>query len=463
MGTLGPGATNLVTGVAQAFLDRSPVLAFSGQLPVDRFELTTHQKLDLRSLFAPITKWQARVSAANAGGVTERALRLAMRARRGPVFLEVPSDVPRQESGASDDMEYATAPQMWNAIDVDAAGQAAQRLRLSKRPLILVGMDANDDVTSTRLLALAEEWSIPVIDSPKSKGVFREDHPLFIGTIEMLGTAKLYDLIASCDLILMIGFDPVEFDRDWTAQAKVLHIGPLPNDDRYYPSAVEVIGPVHEAIDAIRSLCGSGEAKWAAGEVKTIREEFRAFVRPRRSGLTAQQVLAAMRAALPEDAIATCDVGFNKAVTGQCWTAYSPKTFFMSNGLSSMGYGLPAALGLQLLDRKRKVACVIGDGGFAMTMAELETATRMDLAVITVVLADAALSQIKAGQERKGYLAVGTTFRGLDYRALAQGFGVPGYEVTTEADCREALAAARDAKTPTLIAAHVDPTAYDLG
>jgi acetolactate synthase-1/2/3 large subunit len=352
---------------------------------------------------------------------------------------------------------------MWKAIDVDAAGQAAQRLRLSKRPLILVGMDANDDVTSTRLLALAEEWSIPVIDSPKSKGVFREDHPLFIGTIEMLGTAKLYDLIAGCDLVLMIGFDPVEFDRDWTAHAKVVHIGPLPNDDRYYPSAVEVIGPVHEAIDAIRSLCGPGEAKWAASEVKTIRDVFRAFVRPRGSGLTAQQVLAVLRAALPEDAIATCDVGFNKAVTGQCWTAYSPKTFFLSNGLSSMGYGLPAALGLQLLDRKRKVACVLGDGGFAMSMAELETATRMDLPVITVVLADAALSQIKAGQERKGYPAVGTTFRGLDYAALAQGFGVSGYEVTTEADCREALAAAREAKTPTLIAAHVDPTAYDLG
>jgi acetolactate synthase-1/2/3 large subunit len=465
VGTLGPGATNLVTGVAQSFLDRSPVLAFTGQLPTERFDITTHQKLDLRSLFAPITKWQARISPANAGAATDRALRVALRPRRGPVYLEVPSDVPRQDARAdqADDGEYAVQQQLWNAIDVDAAGAAARRLRESKRPLILVGMDANDAVIAPRLRVLAEEWSLPVIDSPKSKGVFREDHPLFLGTIEGLGTAKLYELVKSSDLVLMIGFDPVEFDRDWKSSAKVIHIGPLPNDDRYYRATVEVVGPVNEAIDAIRSLAGSGQAKWAPADVKRLRDDFRAFVSPKRRGLTSQQVLALLRAALPEDAIATCDVGYNKAVTGQCWVAYAPKTFFMSNGLSSMGYGLPAAIGLQLLHRERKVACVLGDGGFAMSMAELETAVRLELPVIAVVLADDALSQIKASQERKGFPSVGTTFRGFDFVSLARGFGVSGHDVTTEAECRDAFAAARNAKVPTLIAAHVDPTAYALG
>ncbi len=465
VGTLGPGATNLVTGVAQSFLDRSPVLAFTGQLPTERFDITTHQKLDLRSLFAPITKWQARISPANAGSATDRALRVALRPRRGPVYLEVPSDVPRQDARAdqADDGENAVQQQLWNVIDADAAGAAARRLRESKRPVILVGMDANDAVIAARLRVLVEEWSIPVIDSPKSKGVFREDHPLFLGTIEGLGTAKLYELIKTCDLVLMIGFDPVEFDRDWTASAKVIHIGPLPNDDRYYRATVEVVGPVHEAIDAIRSLSGPGATKWAPTGVKKLRDEFRAFVSPRRPRLTSQQVLAALRVALPEDAIATCDVGYNKAVTGQCWTAYAPKTFFMSNGLSSMGYGLPAAIGLQLLHRERKVACVLGDGGFAMSMAELETAVRMELPVIVVVLADDALSQIKASQERKGFPVIGTTFRGFDYVALARGFGASGYDVTTQSECREVFAAARDAKAPTLIAAHVDPSAYTLG
>lgn len=464
--TLGPGATNLVTGVAQAWLDRSPVIALTGQLPDDRFDITTHQKLDLRAVYAPITKWQAHVSATNAGDVVDRALRVALRPRRGPVYLEVPSDVPRQDAPARASPvghSHAMPPELTPAIDVGPAGAAAQLLTRSARPLILAGMDANDDVTSARLLAFAEEWSIPVIDSPKSKGVFREDHPLFLGTIEMLGTAKLFELIDTADLVLMVGLDPVELDRDWTADAKLIHLDTVPNDDRYFHESVEVIGPIHEAIDAIRSLCGTGHAKWPAEEVRRWRDDFRAFVSPRRDGLTAQRVLAAIRDALPEDAIATCDVGYNKAVTGQCWTAYAPKTFFMSNGLSSMGYGLPAAIGLKLVHPDRPVVCVLGDGGFAMTMAELETAARLGLGVIVVVLADDALSQIKAGQERRGYPVTGTTFGSLDYVALARGFGAAGYDVTSEAECRRAIAAARDARGPSLIAAHVDASAYQLG
>lgn len=460
--TLGPGATNLVTGIAQAYLDRSAVIAFTGQLPMSRYEIVTHQKLDLRALFAPITKWQARVSTENAGDVIERALRVALSERRGPVHLEVPSDVPRQDATRPLPHRPLPATRM-PAIDAGAAGQAAARLVRSERPLILVGMDANDDVARSRVVALAEEWSVPVMDSPKAKGAFPEDHPLFIGTIEMLGTATLYEEVERADLVLMIGLDPVELDRDWPAGPEVVHIGPLPNDDGHYRASVEVVGPPNEAIDAIRSLAGTPRPKRTREDIAQLRSSFRAFVSPARARLTAQGVLAAMRAVLPDDTIATCDVGYNKAVTGQCWTARHPKTFFMSNGLSSMGYALPAAIGLKLAHREVPVVAVAGDGGFAMTMAEMETAARLGLAVIVVVLADDALSQIKAGQERKGYPATGTTFGPLDYASLARGFGASGYEVTTEAECRAALHDARSARKPVLIAAHVDPTAYQLG
>ena len=464
--TLGPGATNVVTGVAQAYLDRAPLIAFTGQLPADRFEITTHQKLDLRALFAPITKWQASLTPHNAEDVIDRPLRETVRPRRGPVYIEVPSDVPRLVTHRRIDPRIRhvppRTPERSAVVDRDHARRAAYLLCRARRPVMLVGMDANDETAAPALRNFAEEWRIPVIVSPKAKGVFREDHPLFIGTIEMLGTAKLFEYIDGSDLVLMIGFDPVEFDRDWTAAADVVHIGPLPNDDRYYNSAAELVGPLGESISALRALAGGPEATRAEDEVRSFRESFRAFVTPKRDGLTSQQVLAELRAALPEGALVTCDVGFNKAVTGQCLPMYEPKTFFMSNGLSSMGYGLPAALGLKMLHREREVACVLGDGGFAMVMAELETAVRQKLGVTVIVLADDALSQIKAAQERKGYQATGTTFGGLDYVALAKGFGITGREVRTVAECRAALRD-RPADAPVLIAAHVDPSAYQLG
>ena len=459
LATLGPGATNLVTGVAHAYLDRAPVLALSGQLPAERYEIATHQRLDLRHLFAPVTKWQATVSSANAAAVMERALRVAQRPRRGPVYLEVPSDVSKQDTIDVALPRFATEPV--SAIDEDAIRTAAARLRGSERPLLLVGMDANEDAVVGPLRRLAEAWSAPVMLSPKAKGIFREDHPLFLGTIEGLGTAYLYDYIDTCDLVLMVGFDPVEFDRDWTARARIVHIGVVPNDDRYYGSEVEVVGPIDATLERLRAATDP-QPKLALDEVRAFRDAFAARVRPSSAGLTPQQVLAELRAVLPEDALVTCDVGYNKAVSVQCWPSLRPRTFFLSNGLSSMGYGLPAALALKMVEPDRQVACVLGDGGFAMSMSEVETGVRRGLGVRIVVLVDDALSQIRAGQERNGYPVTGTTFGPIDYAKLGAAFGIEARTVTTLAECREAFRTApRD--RPTLVAARIDPNAYRIG
>lgn len=460
LGTLGPGATNLVTGVAHAYLDRSPVIAMSGQLPADRFDMSTHQKLDLSSIFSPITKWHARVTARNVAPVMARALRVATRHRPGPVYVEVPSDVSRLE--ARDGAFQETRIEIGHRFDLEQGAHAAALLRTSRRPIILAGLDALRGEASAQLRQFAEQWTIPVMVSPKAKGVFREDHPLFLGTIEMLGTPKLFEYIDGCDLVIMVGFEPVEFDREWSARARIIHIGPLENDDLYYPADSEIVGPVACGVELLLEAAGSPQPKHRSEDVARFRSEFWSYVNPTRSSMTAQQVLAELRQALPEHAVVTCDVGYNKAVTGQCWPVYRPKTFYMSNGLSSMGYGLPAALGLQLLNPGTPVACVLGDGGFAMLMAELETAVRCHLPVLIVVLADEALSQIRLGQERKGVPTTGTTFGPLDYVALARAFGARAREVNTTAECREAFAWARNADTPTIVAAHIDPSAYLL-
>ncbi|MHB8630959.1 MAG: thiamine pyrophosphate-binding protein [Candidatus Limnocylindria bacterium] len=456
LATLGPGATNLVTGVAHAYLDRAPIIALAGQLPADRYEIVTHQKLDLRALFAPITKWQARLTAATAAAVTDRALRVAMRPRQGPVFLEVPSDVPAQDAVAlAADVEDAPSGGVADPRSVEAA---TALLRDSTRPVLLAGLDALDPAVTLPLRAFVEAWGIPVILSPKAKGLLRDDHPLYVGAIEGLGSATLYEWIAGRDLVLMVGLDPVELDRDWSAPAPVVHAGPLPNDDGYYRSAVEVIGSMPAVLEALTAAARPKDHP----DATRFREEFRGYVRPRRDGLMPQDVLGALRAALPDDALVSCDVGSNKSVAVQCWPTYAPRTFFVSNGLSSMGYGLPAAIGLKLAHPERSVACILGDGGFAMSLAELETAARLGLALTVVVLADEALQQIKAGQERKGFAITGTTFGALDYRSLAAAFGADGVEARTIDECRAAFRDAARSARVTLVAAHVDPSGYRL-
>src|SRR5207253_2963301 len=190
--------------------------------------------------------------------------------RQGPVFLEVPSDVPLQEAAdAPNDPGEAVVPA---ALDPRALDSALARLRTSARPVLLAGLDALDAANAEPLRRFAEAWGIPVILSPKTKGLLRDDHPLCVGTIEGLGSAKLYEWIAGRDLVVMVGFDPVEFDRDWTAPAPVIHVSPLPNEDRHYAAAIELVGPVAAALEALAAPARPLDAADAA----RFRDEFRA-------------------------------------------------------------------------------------------------------------------------------------------------------------------------------------------
>jgi acetolactate synthase-1/2/3 large subunit len=459
--TLGPGATNLVTGMAQSQLDRSPVIALTGQLPSSRYDIVTHQKLDLGAVFAPVTKWHARVQPDNVSAVAARAVRVATRHRPGPVHLEVASDVSGRE--ATDARSFTTdAPDAPGGVSPTAVAAAADALLASQRPVLLVGLDALSDAVVEPLLDLSESWSIPTIVAPKAKGVIPEDHPLFLGTIEMLGTSRLFDLLDDCDVVVMVGMDPVEFDRDWTATAAVVHVGPLPNDDLYFDAAIEVVGPVDEAVAAIRDALGNASPIWDPDEISGLRSSFLEFINPPVDGLAAQEVLRRLRIELDRDALVTCDVGQNKSVTGQCWPAYSPRTFFMSNGISSMGYGLPAAMALKLAAPDRQVACILGDGGFGMYLGELETAVRERLGIVIMVLADAELTQIRMNQSRRGFESTGTTFTSIDYVGLARSLGADGREVSTAQASTDAIRWAIGRDLPTVIAARIDSRCYEL-
>ena len=255
LGTIGPGGTNLVTGVAHAQLDRAPMIAMAAQLPHDRFPLCTHQKIDLLHLFTPITKWAASITPANADAVVVKAVRTSLQERPGPVFLQIAPDVSNQPIDVVIDRPYAKEIRP-RGPSPESMSQAAQLFQGARRPLVLAGLDALRAGAWKSLRDLSEAFILPVMVGPKAKGIFPEDHPHFVGTLEMLGTQKLYDFIDECDLLLMAGFDPVELDRDWTARAQIINFGPVINEEQYYPSSIDVVGPVGESLEAFNAALG---------------------------------------------------------------------------------------------------------------------------------------------------------------------------------------------------------------
>lgn len=461
IGTLGPGATNMVTGVAHAYLDRSPLIAMTAQLPDDRYPMVTHQKLDLLALYAPITKWASSMTPLNAEAVLAKAVRVATAERPGPVYLQVPADVAGQPAVDAPFDRFHTETVQATGFDPAALESAARRLRSASRPLILAGTDALRGKASAAVRALAEATGVPVMVGPKAKGVFPEDHPLFIGTVEMLGFRYLFDVIDTCDVVVMAGFDAVELDADWKAKSAIIHFGALANDELYFPSQIDVVGPVAPALEAFRSAVGPMRG-WDPPEVQRVKADFHRFLHPDLPGLLPQRVLEVLREVSPRSLMLSCDTGSNKAVTGQMWRALEPNAFLMSNGISTMGYGLPAAMGMKLAHPDRPVATVVGDGGLGMCLGELETVARLKMDITVIVLVDEALDMITRNQERKGYATLSTEITSPDYVGLAKAFGGWGVEADSPESLQKALSESLRRPGLNLVAARINRQAYKL-
>ncbi len=443
--TIGPGASNLLSGVANAFLDRAPLIAVTGQLASCLQNNATHQRMETGRVYAPVVKWSAQVYPETPHFTAVKAWRLSQAGPQGPVHLEVGSDVAANEATAEPWTEPNPHTYEGHEFGKGDLEMAAALISRSDRPVILAGLGFLRTARSRRVRAcralrkFAEAFGLPVVLAPKAKGVFPEDHPLYAGVIDMLGGEQVAGFIRRADLIIAAGFDVVELIKPWGFTAPVLHIDARPNVDWYYPSEVEVAGDLASAIEELAqelSHYAAWRNGWEPGAALNSRRElldlitggqgadFLRAVRgsvspgapaaaaPGASGraLAGWEVVLTARSALPRNAVATCDVGAHKLLAGQLWEAYAPGTFFMSNGLSSMGYGLPAAAAAKLAHPETPAVAFLGDGGFGMYLGEIETLVRERLAPIVIVLNDGALSLIKINQERRGYPTVGVDF-----------------------------------------------------
>lgn len=463
LSTLGPGSTNLVNAVAGAWLDRVPMLAISGQIESKREPFFTHQVVDHERLFAPVCKWATTIQPHTAAAVLRKAVRVAMAERPGSVHMTLASDVVgAQAIDAEIRLPPLVARQFPLAFAADeAAADAVGRIRAARRPVILAGIAAVRGDASASLARVAEALGCPVVVAPMAKGVLAEDHPLYAGTLDMACNAFMWKFLAGCDLLIAAGFDAVELIKPWNLKVPTIHVDSTPNTDQIYAAELELVGPIAAILDAIAAGCG-GAARWTAAEVAAHRKALMAsYYEGRVAGrLNPTDVIDVVRRASPRDTIATADVGSHKLLVGQGWTTYEPRCMLMTNGLSSMGFSLPAAIAAKLVHPKRPVVCFTGDGGLAMVQGELRLASSLKLDPLVIVFCDNSLNRIELKQIQRKYPSWGTLIDPTDMVKLAQSMGCEGETVDSAAALERVLAERRPSDRPLVIGAQIDAAQY---
>jgi acetolactate synthase-1/2/3 large subunit len=472
-------------GIAHAYLDRSPVLLITAQTDPKLISKHTHQVLDLQAVFRPVTKFTASLapesaSEANAANETiDHALAVMRSGRPGPVHLSIPAVYATRE--AVDD-NAARGLSAGISIKENDFVRATEILAKSHRPVIIVGLGLEPDRPYPQLRGLAEHLHAPAIDLPKAKGALPSDHPLFVGTLGLTMTDPAYEILDSSDCILAIGFDPVELVKPWSQPQPLIWISHWENDDPRIQASCELTGNIKGILDALLDATPEVDKDWGETRVSAWREAHHAQPDPStslddhslRSGrrpapnrtstgsvhrIFPADVLDSLRANTPPETIVTTDVGSHKIFTCLHWKALKPNTFFVSNGLSSMGFGLTSAIAAARLTREPTL-CITGDAGLAMMMGELALLIEHDLPVIVVVMNDSALDLIRFAQKRKNLQVFGTEFANPDYEKIAAGYALSFARITNRNECDHAVKSAVASRKPTLLEVMVDPAGY---
>ena len=458
MSTRGPGATNMVNGVAHAFLDRAPLIAITDAYSRPTYEIGLRQRINQLAIYEPIVKWSTTIDAKTVRQQVRRAMRTATGEPPGPVHFELPQSETTRE--ASDYL--AEPPLIANRIspgpDHAALKPALDALRRARRPILLAGLGVFWSKASDEFVKFAERIGAPVLTTSKCKGAIAEDHPLRAGCI--IGGVIEKELVSQADLIITVGLDAVELQpKPWPYKVPVLSLASTPSLDAFVPADPEIVAELKPLLAALAELVPEG-SHWGAKAAKTFRQQVTDALNTPSNGLSPQRAMEVARAVLPRNTIATCDAGASRLLVVQKWEAYGPREFLTSNGLGSMGYAVPGALGARLAFPDRPVVAFTGDGGMMMALAELQTAQREKLPIIVLVLDDEEIGLIRVKQEIKGIAPHGVHIGGIDWEKLGQAFGADAIVVDTEQGLSNALGAALKSNGTTVIAARIDGSGY---
>jgi acetolactate synthase-1/2/3 large subunit len=461
-GTFGPGATNLATGVGEALLDRSPVIAFTDEMPEPMRGRTTQMGIDHQALFKPLTKKTTRLRADAVKSILFDAGRVALEGRPGPVHVGLP--VGMSAEIASIENVAFVPPEPPVPAGTALLQKAAQAFAKAKKPVLAIGLGAVQARAQKEIRALAEKHKIPVLLTPMAKGMLDENHPCYAGVVFHALSNIVGETHQQADLVVAIGYDPVEFNYEsWMPKQAPLvsfDIEPADIDRDAYTLAVDAVGDIKASLNALLALPPIPN-DWDLGAMAERRAAMFKKMKPSGTTFGPKAALAVLRDVLSDDGIMTCDVGAHTHLIGQLWRTPAPGLQLMTNGWSTMGFGIPAAIAAKLVHPKKQVCAVIGDGGFLMTAGELATAVRCDANIVVVLLTDNDLALIRIKQEKKGNPIYGTPVRGKGTIGSDNIFGVPVRTTHDPSEFRKALQWAFASNSPAIVEAIIDSREYD--
>jgi acetolactate synthase-1/2/3 large subunit len=433
LSTLGPGVTNFVTSAAYAQLGAMPVLMISGQKPIKKSKQGQFQIIDVVEMMRPLTKFTKQIVHGNNIPVLVReAMRLAREERPGAVHLELPEDIAAEECDTKPyDQVYFRRPQ----ADGKTIDKACEMIQQAKMPLILIGAGANRNRTSEALKKLIDKTGLYFFDTQMGKGVVDERVPTFLGTAALSAEDYLHCAIDRADLIINVGHDVIEKPPFYMSPdgTKVIHVNYFSAkvDEVYFPQ-LSVVGDIANSIDRLAEKVDECD-NWEGAYFQRVKDEVEAHVKKgsddKRFPIIPQHLVAEVRKVMPDNGIIALDNGVYKIWFARNYKAYQPNTVLLDNALATMGAGLPSAMGAKIVHPDRKVMAICGDGGFMMNSQELETAVRLKMDLVVVILRDNAYGMIKWKQAGMGFQDFGLDYGNPDFVKYAEAYGAHGHRV----------------------------------
>ena len=460
--TLGPGAINMQLGVADATTNSTPLVAISAQVGHDREFKESHQYVDLVSMFAPITRWSAGIPTARAiPEMVRKAFKLAESERPAAVYLAVPENID------ADDADYDLGPLPRNVVRPDAPAprqveRAVEILRTARRPVVLAGHGAARADATKALVRFSDEFGIQVANTFHGKGVMPDDHRNSIGTLGFMRHDYVNFGFDNADVVIAVGYELQEFDPiriNPQADKKIIHIHRFPAEvDAHYSVDVGIIGDISDSLDALTDALSGHSFSHAADAPGSglLAEEFARGQQDSRYPLAPSRVVADTRAALGRSDVVLVDTGATKMWMARLYPTYERNTCLISNGLSTMSFALPGALGVKLARPESKVLAVAGDGAFLMNSQEIETAVRERIPLVVLIWDDGGYGLIEWKMDLELGAHYYVKFNNPDVVTYAESFGAKGYRINSAEELLPTLRAALDDDGVSLISCPVD-------